>query len=206
MNTKQQNRSAKLGFTLIEMIGVLAVIAILAALLIPKIFDAINNARINNASVSYNSVKSAVADHYAKYGSFLATANGATLTLTNANPYDAVLLSEGFMDKPFAVKIGDGTTNTMIQAVAGVAVAADGSNSAYDLDGAGTNDTGPAGNTVIQAVITGVARADAQALNDRLDGALLGSGANAADADIKGRVKYVATTDPVTVYIYIAHR
>jgi len=35
------------GFTLIEMIGVLAMIAILASMLIPKIYEAINSARIS---------------------------------------------------------------------------------------------------------------------------------------------------------------
>src|SRR5215813_2019998 len=70
---------AKRAFTLIEMIGVLAVIAILAALLIPKIFEAINNARVNNAAVSYNSVKTALADHYAKHGS-LTSSNGVLFT------------------------------------------------------------------------------------------------------------------------------
>ncbi len=59
------------GFTLIEMIGVLAVIAILASMLIPKIFEAINSARVNNAAVSYNAMKTAVMDHYGKYGSIL---------------------------------------------------------------------------------------------------------------------------------------
>jgi prepilin-type N-terminal cleavage/methylation domain-containing protein len=63
--TLVQKRKAQ-AFTLIEMIGVLAVIAILAALLIPKVFEAINNSRINNAAVSYNTVKAALSDHYAK--------------------------------------------------------------------------------------------------------------------------------------------
>src|SRR5262245_26764835 len=103
------------------MIGVLAVIAILAALLIPKIYEAINNARVNNAAVSYNTVKSAVADHYAKYGTLLSL-NG--VALTNGSPqaaaYDTlVLLTEGFLDKPFQVKIG--TASTHIEAVAGLA-------------------------------------------------------------------------------------
>src|SRR5437763_12212905 len=55
-------------FTLIEMIGVLAVIAILAALLIPKVFGAINDARINSAVVGAQTVKTALVDHYGKYG------------------------------------------------------------------------------------------------------------------------------------------
>ncbi len=46
-------------FTLIEMIGVLAVIGILAALLVPKIFEAINNARINSTAVSIATIKTA---------------------------------------------------------------------------------------------------------------------------------------------------
>src|SRR5437867_8696558 len=99
---------AKRAFTLIEMIGVLAVIAILAALLIPKIFEAINNARVNNAAVSYNTVKTALMDHYAKFGSLLSS-NGLTFLTTDAvaTNIDGMLLSVGFLDKKFQVKIGD---------------------------------------------------------------------------------------------------
>src|SRR6266498_5403892 len=79
MKTYRLKKKEAKAFTLIEMIGVLAVIAILAALLIPKIFEAINNARVNNALVSYNTVKTAVMDHYAKYGAIDRTTNGATI-------------------------------------------------------------------------------------------------------------------------------
>src|SRR5688500_1356317 len=92
------------GFTLIEMIGVLAVIAILAALLIPKIFEAINNARINNAAINVQTVKTAIADHYAKFGS-LASSNGVPITAIPSVDYDVVLLQEGFTDKPFSTKL-----------------------------------------------------------------------------------------------------
>src|SRR6266566_3648460 len=102
MKIQSNRKSARKGFTLIEMIGVLAVIAILASLLIPKIYEAINNARVNNAIVSYNTIKTAFADHYAKWGSITCT-NGVQVTapavLTN---YDTkVLLLESFLDKPF---------------------------------------------------------------------------------------------------------
>src|SRR6266436_5262795 len=43
----RNSRGPDHAFTLIEMIGVLAVIAVLAALLIPKIFESINSARLN---------------------------------------------------------------------------------------------------------------------------------------------------------------
>ena len=82
MKTNSQlNRAANRrnqGFTLIEMIGVLAVIAILAAVLVPKVFEAINNSRVNNTAMTINTVKTAIADHYAKYGSLVMTNSRST--------------------------------------------------------------------------------------------------------------------------------
>src|SRR5438046_10038367 len=108
MKIKLSRKSARKGFTLIEMIGVLAVIAILASLIIPKIYEAINNSRISNAALSYNTVKTALADHFAKYGSLLSS-NGTVIVATDlgAKQFDQTLLGEGFLDKPFTVKIGD---------------------------------------------------------------------------------------------------
>ncbi len=104
------------GFTLLEMIGVLAVIAILAAVLIPKVFAAIDNARVSNTAMSCNTVKTAIADHYAKFGSLTAAISTTTpvQVLVPGVSYDTNLVIEGFLDKPFAVKIGDGTTNTTL--------------------------------------------------------------------------------------------
>src|SRR5882724_9767261 len=79
MKLTLNQKSARKGFTLIEMIGVLAVIAILASLLIPKIFNAINDARIANTILSVNTMKTACVDHYGKYGSMLLTTNGASV-------------------------------------------------------------------------------------------------------------------------------
>src|ERR1051326_2202839 len=151
-------------FTLIEMIGVLAVIAILAALLIPKVFTAISNARVNNAAVSAQTVKTALADHYAKWGSIpVDGSSGTAVTITNfpVLNFDSILLKEGFLDKPFAVKIGDGlndTTHTRVEVInissltAGSTV--DGTeNTGFALSGGSTNST--VGSTLVQAVITG---------------------------------------------------
>src|SRR4030095_10710150 len=126
MKTQKQNEvQAKRAFTLIEMIGVLAVIAILAALLIPKIFEAINNARVNNALVSYNTVKTACMDHYAKYGGIDRTTNAASLGALPINSYARILLSEGFLDKPYLVKVG---TNSFVEVI-------NATNATYLLDG-----------------------------------------------------------------------
>ena len=217
----KQSRKSNQGFTLIEMIGVLAVIAILASMLIPKIFEAINSARINNTVQSYNAVKTAVMDHYGKYGSinFLGVpAPGAAATAAQLAAYDRlILLPEALIDKPFAARVG---VTWIVQAVAGAAAGTtvDGVNSAYDLDGSGpaatpANDAIPAA-FVVEAVITGVSAADAIDISERLDG--LGTAAAplsfpAGGADLAGRVKYAdpATGTPVgttTVHIYICHR
>jgi prepilin-type N-terminal cleavage/methylation domain-containing protein len=208
--SKQSRRSSQ-GFTLIEMIGVLAVIAILASMLVPKIFEAINSARINNTVQSYNAIKTAVMDHYGKYGAinFVGipapghAAAGAELTAYDRN----TLLVEGLIDKAFVARVG---TNWVIQAtpVAAATTAATvptGANEAYDLDGGVTaNDAFPAA-FVVEAVIQAVAIADAIEISERLDGvplSVVGGG-----ADLIGRVKYAAPTGGLTdVHIYIAHR
>lgn len=191
--TQKQNRNVS-AFTLIEMIGVLAVIAILAALLVPKIFEAINSARINNCVVSYNTIKTACMDHYGKFGS-INSSNGAALSGTVSN-YDTVLLAESLIDKPFQVKVG---TNAIVEAITGGGNAGNG----YDLDGSGTSETTNATYT-IEAVISGVAAQDAFDISTRLDGASL-SATNSASIDSKGRVQY-ASGAITTVYMYITHR
>jgi type II secretory pathway pseudopilin PulG len=188
------------------MIGVLAVIAILAALLVPKIFEAINNARVNNAAVSYNTAKTALADHYAKFGTMLSS-NGTPIVagVGESTNFDKVLVAEAFMDKPFIVKIGDGTGNRVeiIPAVT-AATAVTAANAAFDLDGSGVAVNDAPGSVVVWAVIEGVAAGDAKDLNDRIDGPTLGVNTG---ADLKGRVKYA---DPAggttTVYMYLSHR
>src|SRR5271155_5112005 len=107
-----QTKSSKRAFTLIEMIGVLAVIAILAGLLVPKIFNAINNARINSTAESIATVKTAIADHYAKYGTLLSS-NGTTITTLPQANFDQILLTEGFLDKAFASQLTQ-SSNTAV--------------------------------------------------------------------------------------------
>jgi prepilin-type N-terminal cleavage/methylation domain-containing protein len=208
------------GFTLIEMIGVLAVIAILAAVLIPKVFEAINNARVSNASMSVNSMKTSCIDHYAKFGTFPTDGSTTPATPITTLPYDAfdtVLVKEGLADKPFSVKIGDGTTGAtgarvrIVPAATTVGGTIDGVNLAvaqYNLSG----NTTPVGDTIgtwlVEAVIKGVTLADARALNASIDGTSSGMGEISGN-DFGGRVIYAKPTnagDPVDVHIYLTHR
>ena len=217
MKVTNNQRKFNRGFTMIEMIGVLAVIAILASMLIPKIFEAINSARINNTVQSYNAIKTAVMDHYGKYGAI--NFNGFTqapAVAAELAAYDTgILLPEAMIDKPFRARVG---TQWQVQAVAGVAAgtAVNGANAAYDLDGSGAaaNDAAPAA-LVVECVITGVAIADALEISERLDGTFnaanpvnLTNANGSQAADLAGRVKYGApAADGTTVvHIYICHR
>jgi len=206
MKISLNQKSARKGFTLIEMIGVLAVIAILASLLIPKIFEAINNARISNVSLSYNTVKTALADHYSKFGS-LVSSNGTsfgvgTSVLLN---FDKVLVSEGFLDKAFSVKIGDqsvgATQHVEVVAALDTSAAPTATDSRYSLAGDNVNEA--VGSAVAQVVIPGVLESDARALSLLLDGATMSTAIGTSDTS--GRVKY-ATGSPTVVYIYLTHR
>lgn len=192
-------------FTLIEMIGVLAVIAILAALLIPKVFSAINDARVNGACVSIETIKTATAEHYGKYGKLNSLGGTNDMDITTITNYSTqVLLAEALIDKPFSVKIagGDPSTNSIIKVVQGSATV--GGSGGYSLDGSGTSST-PVGTMVVEAVLGGIAAQDAKDLNDRIDGTALGG--IGLKEDKLGRVQYAeAVGGTTTVYIYIAHR
>jgi prepilin-type N-terminal cleavage/methylation domain-containing protein len=220
MKTLPQTHRKSAGFTLVEMIGVLAVIAILASLLVPRVFQAIGDSKINNAAATYNGIKSGVAEYYGKYGK-LAGTNGTDLVFVSGISEDwdlKTLVTEGFAEKPFSVRIGNGlngsvaggsrlrvmniSANTTDTQAANSATTID--SGAYNLDGASvTNDV--RGTLLVEAVIEGVDTADALDLNTRIDGAALGApqGSN----DEAGRVKYFITTNGTAkVRIYLAHK
>jgi len=203
MQIKSVQKQIQKGFTLIEMIGVLAVIAILLALLVPKIFEAINSARVNNAAGSYNTIKTALMDHYGKFGAV--GVNGAAYTAPIPNYDTTVLLPEQIIDKPFAVRIGS-SSGTLIQVVDAPAptAAVTATGPEYNLLGTGTVSTLGSATWVAEAVIAGVDIADARELNNRLDGPALGT--TGTDNDYVGRVKFAYNAGTTVVHIYIAHR
>jgi len=208
-------------FTLIEMIGVLAVIAVLASVLIPKVFEAITNARLGTVPLGLNTVKIASLEHFIRYNT-MASQNGAPLVFTGTyDDFDLILLAEGLLDKPFTVKVGTNATIRLVDVSglnAGSRPLDENNPGAYDLDGDGDNDIVQA-KYLLEAVIDEPLRVEVASVNDIMDGPGMGFSSPQGD-DNKGRVVYrdkgndpnpnanpnARRRRPGTMYIYITHR
>lgn len=207
------------GFTLTEMIGVLAVITLLAAMLIPRIIESIKRAHAVSIVRMIRSCESAVAQYIAQFGYF-GGETGAPYRRSVRN-WDEELVKLGILEKPLffssGVTIDLQVAKYDIREADGVVDCTDVSPSQiapgyikvtgdpdYDLDGDGDSDT--ANSTfVVQMVIADLSREIAKMINDAIDGEALG--APIGEADLKGRVKYkaaprVRVTD---VWIYLGH-
>lgn len=195
--TPRKNREA---FTLVEMIGVLAIIATLAGVLLPRVFQAITDSQVNSVAQTVGSMKTAISKFYADNNSFPANVTA--------------LMTAGLIEKPLSSPIGtaayvSGTADGLDLATA---ANIDGGN--FDLSGDGTTtvDT-PSGSQIAYITLTGVSKADAEAINDLVDGDTLGDDddGSADNIDELGQVIYDGTAagaafPNAVVYIYVAHR
>lgn len=217
INVRSNGSRKNPAFTLIEIIGVVAVIAILAAVLTPRVVSVIARGKVNATAQSLGSLKSATADYIGKNGSVpIRAGTGATNAAVAAGRFDADLITGGFTEKLFACSIGNQTfdssaltgrvhvrtlTSASAAAVTTPTATVGGDNFNLDRDTATADFT--AGQVVVTAFVPGVAIADAIALNKILDGDdNVGTG-----ADITGRCMYsaAAVDNTVTVYVYVAH-
>lgn len=199
------------GFTLIEMIGVLGIIAVLAGMLVPRVYSAINEAAISRLAVNLHWVRSAATSYVAKYGR-LGRAGGLPLDLAThadeAAHWDtAVLVPELLFEQPFSSRLG---TEAVIELVAAAAADADPATtpSAYDFDGSAVAPSvaneASGGNFVLQCRLTEVTLEDAQIINRLLDSTALGV---SEGDDTVGRVKYtVDESGTCTVRVYLLHK
>lgn len=136
------------GFTLLEVIGVLSVVGILAALLTPKILGAIDDARLASDILSIKNVRSATETYFRRYLT-LAAVGGVDITSWTNKAYENwdrnVLLREQLLEKAFTSKLATSAcvrvvqpnTNVMVDPVGAGTLGSLGSqygnNGVYDL-------------------------------------------------------------------------
>src|SRR5687768_14704116 len=100
MRTKNDSTRSRQAFTLVEMIGVLAIIAVLVGVLLPKVFTAVARGKVNSTAATLNNLKTACTDYFSQNSSFphrsgTASTNGPA----PAGRFDADLLTRGFIEK-----------------------------------------------------------------------------------------------------------
>ncbi len=201
------------GFTLVEMIGVLAIIAILIALLLPRIFQLVASSNARSLAAAVRTYETAITNYYADIGSLyplnaggtpaaqgsglstVATSLAARLTLNAADPLNIGTASWPRFRGPYLEKFnsanppGLGITMAIPTAAANNfgAAPAFGHNN-FDLDGNNTNDLADA-SQVAYLFVDDVT----QAQFDEIDGILdPGVGATLAERQVRGRVKWQA--------------
>ncbi len=118
---KIPNRKNTRGYSLLELVLVLAIVAVLVGLLLPKGFDALRNARIQQVAETVNTLKTALVDFIAMPGGSGslprtegtgipctgAALSGATdIAKGNAARLDAVLLAAGKLERPLSLRMG----------------------------------------------------------------------------------------------------
>jgi len=214
------------GFTLIEMIGVLAVVAVLAALILPKVFDVIADSRVNALAASVKAYETAVTKYYSDIGNLLplnaagtptaevtgdsavVTSMPARLTLSRS---DALVLSTGLWPKfrgPYLEKFDSSQppsvgTNMYIPATVAVAygTAVTATSLGWDLKGDDGNSDIPTGANVVYYTNVGISLEDFERFDSIVDRDI---GTTTVTKQLRGRAKYDTATS--TLMLYLAHR
>lgn len=109
------------GYSLLELVLVIAIIAVLVGLLLPKGFDALRTARIQQVEKTVDTLKTAIVDYLAlaggngslprTEGTGIPTSGAALTGATdvakgNAARLDTVLLATGRLERPLALRMG----------------------------------------------------------------------------------------------------
>ncbi len=201
--------SRKSGFTLIEMIGVIAVIAILAAFITPKVFKTIEDTKITRFAGEVPSYSTAVTSWYKDIGSLQSLHADGTLDPTE-NAFQTSLITNGgttpttgrwtnwdgpYIDSVSNIFVGSALSLQTQPGTAGTAAPAATNSTAFDLDDDNANDMDS--KQVVAIKLTGISDSEFA----KVDG-ILDKGLTAANNATSGRVKYDATGD--IVYIYLA--
>ncbi|MDQ6951708.1 MAG: type II secretion system protein GspG [Mariprofundales bacterium] len=166
--TRKPCSSRQRGFTMIEMIGVLAVIAILASIVAPKIFDAINESKVNAFASNIQAIQTAVASYYKDTGT-LPTATGdliASPTAVSAS-WNGPYLDKNVAEMFTSLKTDVGAVGTAISFTNSIPSTTNN----FDIDGASPLTGDYSGkSTILEMNFPGMSVADARAVSGVIDG------------------------------------
>jgi prepilin-type N-terminal cleavage/methylation domain-containing protein len=213
MKTTSTAPRPRAGFTLVELIGVLAIVATLASLLLPQVLGSISRSRVMDTVGCYHSIKAGAITYAYRHGYFgdeLGRPLDVTLSTNQATAWDReVLLKLKLIDEVFRSRIGT-SAHVQVRNTAPAASAPDGTNPAYNLAGDASNPNQAAGaRHVLEVRLTDVLIEDARELNRSLDGEGNSLGETAPGTDLRGRVKYDFSGNESPgfgdVYLYLTH-
>lgn len=171
------------GFTLIEMVVVLAIIAVLATIVVPRGVEAYHRSQLDSVITAARTLQTADTQYMTRHNVLPASINA--------------LITDGELNSDPTSNIKIGTAPTFQQKAGNLAA---GTAAGYDLNGDGTKDTG-ANDTINELVLSSVSPSDANALSLAIDGSANTSALNSADT--KGRVVYPAIAAGSTGKVYI---
>lgn len=197
------------GFTLIEMIGVIAVIAILAAFIAPKVFTVIAESRATRFAGEIGTYRSAVVNWYKDIGSLQSLAADGTLVDTDTTFQIELISNQGttpttgfwarwdgpYVDSVANVSIGSTLTIETNAGATGTGAPAATNSTAFDLDDDNKNDM--ASKQVVALKLTGVANSEFLKVDGTID-----LGLTVSNNATSGKIKYDSSTG--TLYIFLA--
>ncbi len=207
MNKRFFKNKKRKGFTLIEMVGVLAVVAILGSFVAPKVFEVIEGSKSTRFALEIGTYSKAVANWYKDIGS-LQSLNGSGVLAATDTSFQAELIANAvgttglwaFWNGPYInsvanLSLGTALTIETNTGASGTAAAVKTDTTSWDLDDDDKNDM--ASKQVVALKLTGVTDAQASAIDNIID-----KGLTAARFERSGKVKYDADND--NLYIYLA--
>jgi general secretion pathway protein G len=224
-----KNTPQKAGFTLIEMIGVLAIIGILSAAVAPKVIEAIRDAKVTSAISSVNAARTATLQYYAKYDRVPTDIQCAALSnpendfgsllINQEETLDGIDLPIGDEDGTYSFAIGCSAVGTDLTAGGRTNGDYDGDGSGFTFKSAGTT----AGRVIyyyiplvtlqeaasLAAKINGPFPADVQGDQEAVDLSLTTGTISAGNAGaIDGaNVWFIANgTNVYDAYVYVSHQ
>ncbi len=201
----RKNAKAEQGFTLIEMIGVLAIISILAAIIAPKIFEAIANSKISSLAEGIATVRTSVTSYYKDTGNFPTQWSDGNSTSQNQmmvkNPTALRGWNGPYLDKALVNPINP---NGYLRTQQG--------SWTFDIDGDGTNDygTGTSHATVSMVWFNQLSADQAKQLSNIIDSDGDNTTGNNAWYNA-GRARTSNSADPgtstnVTMFVFLGSR